>query len=184
MRSLSLLLALVVAVSACDSAAQPEETSTTTTLDMSTFVTYRSDELSFRVDHPETWQVLEDSASGVVTFSAREPVGGFLDNFTVAVSDLPATVTPRDYYDAQIDEIPNIFPDAEILEDVDLVIDGNLARGYTLVTEQAGIEVGLTRLVLKIGTDLWEVSFFVPANRLESSARLIQEVLASFRPLV
>lgn len=184
MRTLSALLAVVVAIAACSSDDPVGESTTTTTLDTSAFVTYRSDELGFEVDHPGDWQVLEDPASGVVTFSAPEPVGGFIDNFTVAVSELPASVTPRDYYDAQVAEIPDLFPGAELLEDVDLVIDGNLARGYTLVTDQVGVEIGLTRLILQIGTDLWEVSYFVPASRLESSARMIQVVLASFRPLV
>jgi hypothetical protein len=185
MRILSALLVVVLAVAACSSdEPAPETTTTTTVLDTSTFVTYRSEELSFEVDHPGDWQVLEDPASGVVTFSAPEPVDGFIDNFTVAVSELPSSVTPRDYYDAQVEEIPNLFPGSELLEDVDLVIDGYLARGYTLITDEIGVDIGLTRLILQIGTDLWEVSYFVPAARLESSARMIQEVLASFRPLV
>lgn len=182
MRPLSLLLALLLAVSACGFDDAAEET-TTTTLDLESFVTYRSEDLGFRIDHPADWQVVEDPAAGVVTLSSPEPVGGFFDNATVAVSELPASVTPRDYYDAQVAELPNLFPGAEILEDVDLVVDGYLARGYTIVTEQAGIEVGITRLVLQIGTRLYEVSFFVPASRLESSARLIQGVTSSFRPL-
>ncbi len=182
MRILVPLVALAVVAAACGgSDTSVEEPSTTTTLGFSdsALVTYQS-ELGFTIDYPADWAVTEDPAAGIVTFTGPATGPGFNDNFNVVVGEVQ-NLPPIAYYDAEVQRIQSVLPDAEILEVADVNIDGVLGRGITLTATQNGIPVGISRMLFLRDGTAYEVTFVTTADRLGLLSKLIQRIFASLR---
>jgi hypothetical protein len=145
--------------------------------------TYISEPLQFEIDHPVGWVVSEEPESGLVTFTEPADAEGYTDNFNVSVGEVPEDFPAAAYYEGEVARLQDALGDVEILEVADISILGLPARGITLVTNQSGFEVGLSRVLLKRGDRAYEVTYFTAASRFEERAPLVQQILASFRPV-
>lgn len=183
MRRLALLLVVSIAVAACGGAADSSSAadSTTTTLGFSdaALTTYES-ALGFSIDYPSDWEVSEDVDGGIVTFTAPAVGAGFSDNFNVVVGEVP-DLSPLAYYEAEVQRIQSVLPDAQILEQANVNIEGVLGRGITFTATQNGIPVGISRMLFLRDGTAYEVTFVTTADRLGLLSKLVQRIFASFR---
>lgn len=178
-----LLVSVVAAACGGSDATTTTTAPTTTTTVPQELETYSSEELGFRIDHPVGWTVSEEPASGLVTFTEPADAEGYTDNFNVAVGAVPEDLPAVAYYEGEVSRLREKLGDIEILEEADVSITGLPAHGITLVTNQSGFEVGISRLLLKLGDRAYEVTYFTAASRFEARAPLVQRILASFRPV-
>ncbi len=187
LRSVRAFVSLVVfatVAAACGGTSAPAETEDpqpTTTLGFSesALVTYTST-LGFSIDYPADWTVEEDEAAGIVTFTGPTVGPGFSDNFNVVVGEV-GNLLPVAYYDAEVQRIRSVLPDAEILEEATVTIDGVPGRGITLTATQDGVPVGISRMLFLRDGTAYEVTFVTTADRLGLLSKLVQRIFASFR---
>ncbi len=177
MRHLTVFLALALAACSAPSDESPTPVSTVP-FDHSTLVLYESAEYGFAVAYPQSWTVTEVFAEGLVGFTA--PTGATLTpNFNVTVGEVPSEIPAVAYYEGEIERVRTSLENAEILEVADVNVDGVLGRGLTLVTNQSGIDIGISRIiVLKDGT-AYELSFFAEARDLEALAPMVSAIFQS-----
>jgi hypothetical protein len=179
MRPLTVFLALALAACGAPSGENPTPGSTLP-FDPSTLVLYESSEYGFAVAYPASWTVTEVFAEDLIGFTA--PEGATLTpNFNVTVGEVPVEVPAVAYYEGEIERVRTSLENAEILEVADVNVDGVVGRGLTLVTRQAGIDIGISRIiVLKEGT-AYELSFFAEARDLERLAPMVSAIFQSMR---
>ena len=170
---------LAAACSGGGTSASSEETTTATTLGFSdtSLTTYQS-ALGFSIDYPADWTVSEDAEAGIVTFTGP-PVGpGFSDNFNVVVGEVK-DLSPLAYYETEVQRIQSVLPDAQILEQANVDIDGVVGRGITFTATQDGIPVGISRMLFLRDGRATEVTFVTTSDRLGLLSKLIQRIFRS-----
>lgn len=179
MRPLTVFLAL--ALTACSSPSGESPTpGSTLPFDPSTLVLYESAEYGFAVAYPQSWTVTEVFAENLIGFTA--PPGATLTpNFNVTVGEVSNEIPAIAYYEGEIERVRASLENVEILEVADVNVDGVVGRGLTLITKQAGVDIGISRIiVLKEGT-AYELSFFAEARDLEALAPMVSAIFQSMR---
>ncbi len=181
MRRLALFTVVSILAAACNGGDAPASTeaTTTTTLGFSdTALTTYESPLGFSIDYPADWTVSEDDEAGIVTFTGP-PVGpGFSDNFNVVVGEVK-DLPPLAYYEAETQRIRSVLPDAQILEQANVNIDGVVGRGITFTATQDGIPVGISRMLFLRDGRATEVTFVTTSDRLGLLSELIQRIFRS-----
>jgi hypothetical protein len=169
---------LVVLVGCGDGTAAP--TTTTLAFDPADLVQYVSDRHSFAIAYPADWIVTEVDAENLVGFTS--PTATTLTpNFNVTVSDAPAGLPAATYYEGEIERVRASLVNAEILEVVDVNVDGVIGRGLTLVTRQQGLDIGISRIIVLRDSKAYELSFFAEASELERLAPMVASIFQSLR---
>ncbi len=179
MRPLTLFLALALAACGAPSDTTPTPASTLP-FDPSTLVLYESAEYGFAVAYPQSWTVTEVFAENLIGFTA--PAGATLTpNFNVTVGEVSNEMPAVAYYEGEIERVRTSLENAEILEVADVNVDGVLGRGLTLITKQAGIDVGISRIIVLNEGTAYELSFFAEARDLEQLAPMVSAIFQSMR---
>ncbi len=182
------ILCLFVALAACGGQAVTTTTATTnptTTaplgFDPSDMVLFSSADYGFAIAHPADWLVTEVTAENLVGFTAPESTGALTPNFNVTVSDLGADFPALAYYEGEIERLEATLDNAEILEVANVNVDGVMGRGFTLVTRQSGLDIGISRIIVVKEGRAFELSFFAEARELERLAPMVSAIFQSLR---
>ena len=189
MTRIASVLVVVLMLSACtdtDSSAPPStDDSTPSTPAADTFDSYTTvevPELGFSIDQPLGWTAQLDLEDSILQVSAPAPTDGFTPNFNVAVGDIPEDLPAIAYFEGEISRLEATLPGVEILEVVNLTVDGAMARGITLTSMENDTTIGISRLIiLDESNRAWELTFFAEASTLERLSRVVQTIFASFR---
>ncbi len=67
-----------------------------------------------------------------------------------------------------------------VIEEVNVDVDGYLGRGFTLVTRQGDLDVGISRMIVLVEGRAWEVTFFAEATQMEALAPVVTAIFRSF----
>ena len=155
---------------------------TTSADDFDSYTTVEVPELGFSIDQPLGWTAELDLDDSLLQVSAPAPTDGFTPNFNVAVGDIPDDLPPIAYFEGEIPRLQETLPEVEILEVVNLTIDGAPARGITLTSSEGGTTIGISRLIiLDEDNRAWEITFFAEASTLERLTRVVQTIFSSFQ---
>ncbi len=180
----SIVLGLLVA--GCNGDAEsttttsPPTTQAPVTVNTDTLQRFDSPELGFAISYPDQWTIAPSIGEGLVEFSAPLNEGGFTPNFNIATGTVPADVPVNVYYDGERSKLQSNFTDVQVLEEADVNVDGVLGRGITIVTDLAGTDVGISRLIVLRDGRAWEITFFAEATQLEELAPLVTAIFQSF----
>lgn len=185
-RLLATSIVLAVAVAGCGDDTSFSTTTTIpettpSTVDVDSFERFDSPELGFSIAHPEGWSVTPSLGEGLVEFSAPLVSGGLTPNFNVATGRVADDVPAHVYYQGERSKLEANLPDVQVVEEADVTIDGVPARGITIITDQAGVDVGISRLIVLDDGQAWEITFFAEASRLEEMSPLVVAIFQSFR---
>lgn len=184
----ALTLGLVVALAACGNGTSTtstaaESTGTTTAIapfDPADLVLYESPTYGFAIAHPVDWTVSEVTAENLIGFTA--PSGGLLTpNFNVTINEVPEELLPIAYYEGEIERVSTSLENAEILEVADVNVDGVIGRGLTVVTRQADMDIGISRIIVINEGRAYELSFFAEATDLQRLSSMVTAIFQSFQ---
>ena len=141
-------------------------------------------ELGFSIDHPTGWTSRLDLEDSILEVTAPVVSDGFLPNFNVSVGQLPADLPAVTYFEGEIPKLQATLPNVEILEVVDLTVDGAKARGITFTSTENENTIGISRLVmLDENNRAYEVTFFSALQSLERLTPVVQDIFTSVRVL-
>lgn len=183
-----LTLGLLVALAAC----APTTAETTTSQPGTTIVAdapfdpddltlYESPTYGFAVAYPEDWTVSEVGAENLVGFTAPTTGGTLTPNFNVTVNEVSPDFPPIAYYEGEVERVTTALENAEILEEVDINVNGVIGRGLTIVTRQSGMDIGISRMIVINDDRAFELSFFAEASELGRMSELVAAIIQSFR---
>ena len=147
-----------------------------TTAPRQELVTYQGQ--GFSIDHPGDWTVAAEP--GLVTFTAPEAIAGFTDNFNVSFGEVPDSLRVA-YYASEVERLREFFGPIEVLEDLEVVVDGVPGKAITFTAVQGDTIIGISRLVVLKDDTAYETTFFSTQQRLFELTRVVQDILASFR---
>jgi len=147
-----------------------------TTAPRQELVTYQGQ--GFSIDHPGDWTVAAEP--GLVTFTAQEAIAGFTDNFNVSFGEVPDSLRVA-YYASEVERLREFFGPIEVLEDLEVVVDGVPGKAITFTAVQGDTIIGISRLVVLKDDTAYETTFFSTQQRLFELTRVVQDILASFR---
>lgn len=157
--------------------------STAITVDVGTLERFESSILGFAVDYPAGWTVADSPLEGLVGFTAPVGDSAVTPNFNVSTGEVPEAITAADYYDVERDRLDANLAELRVLEEVNVDVDGYLGRGFTLVTKQGDLDVGISRMIVLVEGKAWEVTFFAEATQLETFAPVVTAIFRSFEIL-
>jgi hypothetical protein len=181
---IAVLLVTALLSGACSTAEEATTTSaalpTTTTIDANALERYESPSLGFAIEYPAGWTVIPSPVEGLVGFTAPLGSDTIAPNFNVSTGSVPEEVSALDYYAVERDRLDAMLAELRVLEEVDINIDGYPGRGFTLLTTQQGIEVGISRIIVLAEGRAFEVTFFAEASQMPSLSPLVTAILASF----
>ncbi|HVR33894.1 MAG TPA: PsbP-related protein [Acidimicrobiia bacterium] len=181
-------LGLVVALAAC--APSTAETTTsqpgTTTVAQDPFdpddlTLYESPTYGFAVAYPEDWTVSEVGAENLIGFTAPSTGATLTPNFNVTVNEVSPDFPPIAYYEGEIERVTTALENAEILEAVNVNVNGVIGRGLTIVTRQSGVDIGISRMIVINDDRAYELSFFAEASELDRLSDMVAAIIQSFR---
>ncbi|HEY5650234.1 MAG TPA: hypothetical protein VIW46_02210, partial [Acidimicrobiia bacterium] len=178
------VLVVALLLTACtdsgsDAVASGDATTTTTSSGtagaLDAMTTVEVPELGFAIDQPTGWIAQVDVEDSLLQVTAPAASDGFVPNFNVAVGDIPTDLPAIGYFEGEIPRLQATLPGVEILEVVNLTIDGAPARGITLTSTENGIAVGISRLlILDADNRAWEITFFAHAATLDRLSGVVQ----------
>lgn len=183
------ILVLCVALALAGCAETTSETTTTeasppvdsTTSAPAELVEYESIPYGFAISHPADWTVTEVPVENLIGFTAPADGRGLTPNFNVSITEVSADLPPAAYYRGEIERVQTSLENAEILEVADVNVDGTMGRGLTLVTRQADMDIGISRIIVIHDSRAYEVSFFAAAAELEQLSPLVTDIFRSLR---
>lgn len=178
------LVAAVLLAGCGGSAATTTTTATTVTIDIPAedeFEVFESEQLGFTIRYPVGWEVVPSTAEGIIGFTAPAATAGLSPNFNVTTGVVPDDVPANVYYQGERARLEANLPGAEIIEEANVNVDGILGRGITLVVNEGGRDVGISRMIVLKEGRAWEVSFFAEAAQLEQLTDLVARIFQSFR---
>lgn len=187
-RRISIVLCVALGVSACGGSSSGVDTAATTTsfvpgtLAAEFIRAYDADDLGFAADFPADWRVEDESDLGVVSFIAPQVPGDtFIENFTVAVTPVPA--------DAPLEEIAR--RDAQRLQasvgDYRVVGSGTAELGgapaVSVVYEGSieGVSLSFFHILALRDAKAYEFTFSASAEEFDNFLPVIEQLLAGFR---
>jgi hypothetical protein len=184
-----ILLCLLAALVACGGQTSPTTTAPTPTVastvpldfDPADMVLYESSAFGFSIAHPPDWLVTEVAVENLVGFTAPSSSSDLTPNFNVTANHVGEDFPPIAYYQGEIDRLQTSLENAEILEVADVKVDGVIGRGFTLVTNQAGRDIGISRVIVVNDGTAYELSFFAEARDLERLAPMVSAIFQSLR---
>ena len=187
MTRIATVLVVVLMLTACsdtDSSAPTTDDPAPPTTSAEAFDSYTSvevPELGFSIDQPLGWTAQLDLEDSILQVSAPAPTDGFTPNFNVAVGDIPDELPAVAYFEGEIPRLQETLPNVEILEVVNLTVDGAPARGITFTSTESDTTIGISRLIiLDDDNRAWELTFFAEASTLERLSRTVQTIFSSF----
>ena len=188
MTRIATVLVVVLMLTACsDTDASAPTTDdpappTTSAEAFDSYTTVEVPELGFSIDQPLGWTAQLDLEDSILQVSAPAPTDGFTPNFNVAVGDIPDELPAVAYFEGEIPRLQETLPNVEILEVVNLTVEGAPARGITLTSTENDTTIGISRLIiLDDDNRAWELTFFAEASTLERLSRTVQTIFSSFQ---
>lgn len=188
MTRIALVLTVVLMLTACsdtDSSAPTTDAPappTTAAEAADSYTNIEVPELGFSIDQPTGWIAQLDEADSLLEVTAPSPSNGFTPNFNVAVGDIPTELPAIAYFEGEIPRLQETLPNVEILEVVNLNVDGAPARGITLTSTENDTTIGISRLIILDDENrAWELTFFAEASTLERLSRTVQTIFSSFQ---
>ena len=176
---------MCLVIAACGDASESIDSTTTTITidipDVDDFERFESAQLGFAIDYPVGWEVIPSTAEGLIGFTAPAATAGLSPNFNVSTGVVPDDVPANVYYQGERSRIEANLPGARILEEANVNVDGVLGRGITLVINEGGRDVGISRMIVLRDGRAWEVSFFAEAGQLEQLSPIVTSIFQSFR---
>ncbi|MEX2655069.1 MAG: hypothetical protein WD532_08580 [Acidimicrobiia bacterium] len=120
------------------------------------------------------------TVENLIGFTA--PSGGLLTpNFNVTVNEVPEELVPIAYYEGEIERVRTSLENAEILEVVDVDVDGVIGRGLTVITRHADMDIGISRIIVINEGRAYELSFFAEAADLQRLSSMVTAIFQSFQ---
>lgn len=190
MTRIASVLAVVLALTACSDsgsgASAPDDPTTSTSpaadQPIEALTTVEVPELGFVIDQPTGWTARVDTNDSIFEATAPVATDGFVPNFNVSVGDIPADLPAIAYFEGEVPRLRETLPGVEILEVVNLTIDGAQARGITFTSTENDVTIGISRLIiLDDANRAWEITFFAHVATLERLSGTVQDIFASFR---
>ncbi|HSJ26886.1 MAG TPA: PsbP-related protein [Acidimicrobiia bacterium] len=175
-----LIAILLVALVGCGDDTASTTTTTAPEFDPAQMVQYVSDRHGFAIAYPPDWIVTEVDVENLVGFTSPT-VSTLTPNFNITVNDAPEGLPAAAYYEGEIERVTASLENAEILEVVDVNVDGVVGRGLTLVTRQQGLDIGISRIIVLRDSKAYELSFFAEASDLERLAPMVASIFQSLR---
>jgi hypothetical protein len=182
-----LIIGVVAALAACSGSPSATtttvapETVETVAFDPDSLVTYESIPYGFALDHPPDWTVSEVTVENLIGFTAPSTESGLTPNFNITITEVPPELPPAAYYEGEIERVTTSLENAEILEVVDVNVDGTIGRGLTIVTRQADLDIGIARIIVINDDRAYELSFFAQAGDLERMSPMVTAIFRSLR---
>ena len=183
----TLIVGVVVALAACGGSSSETtttavpETVDTVDFDPADLVTYESVPYGFEIGHPPDWTVSEVTAENLIGFTAPATESGLTPNFNITITDVTTDLPPAAYYEGEIERVTTSLENAEILEVADVNVDGTIGRGLTVVTRQADMDIGISRIIVINDGRAYEISFFAEAGELERLSPMVTAIFRSLR---
>ncbi len=185
MRRASIAILLIAVATGCSGEAgdpPPAEStapsSTVTTIDLASLERFDSQELGFAISYPAGWTVAPSAEEGLVQFTAPPDPDHLTPNFNVVTGIVPGAVAA--YYEGAAARLEQNLPNVEILEEVDIGVDGVPGHGVTVVSTEGGVAVGISQLIVLRAGRAWEVTFLADANELGELSPLVTRIFQSF----
>lgn len=139
MTRIAAVLVVILMLTACsDAGTSTSPASDTTSDDLNTssdsMETIEVPELGFSIDHPTGWTSRLDLEDSILEVTAPVVSDGFLPNFNVSVGQLPDDLPAVAYFEGDVPKLEATLPEVEVLEVVNLTVDGAQARGITITS--------------------------------------------------
>lgn len=187
MTRIAAMLVVILMLTACsDTGTSTSSAGDTTSADLNTtsdsMENIEVPELGFSIDHPTGWTSRLDVEDSILEVTAPVVSDGFLPNFNVSVGQLPDDLPAVAYFEGDIPKLEATLPEVEVLEVVDLTVDGAEARGITITSTENENTIGISRLIiLDENNRAYEVTFFAAAQSLQRLTPVVQDIFSSFR---
>lgn len=180
------MLVVVLMIAACSdpvtsTSSVADTTSPDTSSSSDSMETFEAPELGFSIDYPSGWTPRLDTENSILEVTAPVATDGFLPNFNVSVGQLPADLPAVAYFEGDIPKLEATLPEVEVLEVVNLTVEGAPARGITITSTENNSTIGISRLIiLGENNTAYELTFFAAAESLERLTTVVQDIFSSF----
>lgn len=188
-RRSSILLSILLAVSACgggssgDDEAAPTSTSFVPGTLADEFVrAYAAEGLGFTADFPADWRVEDESDLGVVSFIAPQVPGDtFIENFTVAVTPVPEDVPLEEVARRDAQRLEASVADYRVVGTGAAELGGAPAVSVVYNGSIEGVALSFFHILAVQDARAYEFTFSASAEEFENFLPVIEQLLSGFR---
>ena len=190
MKRLAAVALLGLVAAACSSTDQadgtlpeanlPQTAPTTTGPITSALSTFTGDELGFTISYPSSWATTVDDQARFVGFVSRPAGDNFIENFNVAVTDVPEGANLDGYADINLSGYQTNLDDFQLVGLGEITLGGLPARSHAFHATQDGIPLGFLRVIALDGTTGYEFTFIASINEFGPYLPLMETILNSF----